>query len=65
VIDQSGLKDLYDFELNWIPGQGEGSTEAPDPNRPPVDPGAGPSLFTALQEQRDRELIWSDLSTPF
>jgi uncharacterized protein (TIGR03435 family) len=51
VIDQSGLKGLYDFELNWIPGQGEGSTEPPDPNRPPVDPGAGPSLFTALQEQ--------------
>jgi uncharacterized protein (TIGR03435 family) len=49
VIDQSGLKDLYDFELDWIPGQGEGSTEAPDPNRPPVDPGARPSLFTALQ----------------
>ena len=51
VIDLTGIKGLYDFQIDWIPGQGEGSVEPPDPNRPPVDPGAGPSLFTALQEQ--------------
>jgi len=37
VVDQTGLKDLYDFELHWIPGQGEGSVGAhPIRNRPPV-----------------------------
>jgi uncharacterized protein (TIGR03435 family) len=51
VVDQTGLEGLFDFDIDWVPGQGEGSVEPPDPNRPPVDPGAGPSLFTAIQEQ--------------
>lgn len=52
VVDLTGLKGLYDFMLDWAPGEGEASLEPPDPDRPrSSDPSAGPSLFTALQEQ--------------
>jgi uncharacterized protein (TIGR03435 family) len=41
VVDRTGLTGSYDFTLQWTPDQGASST--------PVD--AGPSLFTALEEQ--------------
>ena len=48
ITNGTGLKGLYDFELNWTPEQ---MPRLP-PDAPPldIDPN-GPSLFTALQEQ--------------
>jgi len=54
VHDKTGLAGKYDFDLTWTP---DGSTiRGPgDPDAPPPDP-AGPSIFTALQEQLGLEL---------
>jgi uncharacterized protein (TIGR03435 family) len=52
VVDQTGLTDRYDFNLNWTPDQSQFPSfgaHIPPPN--PDDPNAPPSLFTALQEQ--------------
>jgi bla regulator protein blaR1 len=53
VVDQTGLAKTYDFTLKYVPelsGAGvkgpDGAGEAPVPSDP-----AGPSIFTALQEQ--------------
>jgi uncharacterized protein (TIGR03435 family) len=49
VVDRSGLRGLFDFDLDWTPDPLP--VPAPDdPNPPRIDPN-GPSLFTALQEQ--------------
>jgi uncharacterized protein (TIGR03435 family) len=40
VIDKTGLTGRYDFSLHWSPE-----------NTPPDSPNAGPSVFTAVQEQ--------------
>jgi|HubBroStandDraft_1064217.scaffolds.fasta_scaffold113087_2 uncharacterized protein (TIGR03435 family) len=53
VLDRTGLKGNYDFELAWTPdvpspGDGADSTPPPDPN--------GPSISTALREQLGRKL---------
>jgi bla regulator protein blaR1 len=53
VLDQTGLKGEYDFEMSWTPGPGEIAGPMPPPGMdapPPPDPN-GPSLFTAIQEQ--------------
>lgn len=49
VVDQTGLTDRYDFQLNWTPDQSQFGGRA----KPPAsdDPNAPPSLYTALQEQ--------------
>jgi len=51
VVDQTGLTDRYDFNLNWTPDDSQftqmGARGAP----PTEDPNAPPSLYTALQEQ--------------
>ena len=52
VVDQTGLTERYDFNLNWTPDQSQFAsfgTHIPAPN--PDDPNAPPSLYTALQEQ--------------
>jgi uncharacterized protein (TIGR03435 family) len=52
VVDQTGLKDRYDFNLNWTPDQSQFSAmgaNVPPPNLD--DPNAPPSLYTALQEE--------------
>jgi bla regulator protein blaR1 len=53
VIDKTGLKGSYDFELKWTPDFGQqplGPREVGGPEgAPPVDAN-GPSIFTALQE---------------
>ena len=53
VLDRTGLKGNYDFNLNWTPdgepmGKG-GAGEGPASGKP-ADV-SGPSLFTAVQEQ--------------
>jgi uncharacterized protein (TIGR03435 family) len=50
VVDQTGLTERYDFNLNWTPDQSQFASfgaHIPAPN--PDDP--LPSLYTALQEQ--------------
>jgi bla regulator protein blaR1 len=50
VIDKTGLKGRYDFQMTYAPeGRGFGGGPA-GADAPPVDPNT-PSLFTALQEQ--------------
>src|SRR5208282_231631 len=57
VLDQTGLKGIYDLTLKWTPDQSSGGMfqgppgggPAPD-NAPPPDT-SGPSIFTAVQEQ--------------
>jgi bla regulator protein blaR1 len=54
VQDETGLKGNYDVSLEWTPdtatmkGPGDGP---PGPGNPPPADSAGPSLYTALQEQ--------------
>lgn len=56
VIDETGLKGNYDVKLEWTPdtserrGMGDGDPR-PSSEAPPAPDPAGPSLFTALQEQ--------------
>ncbi len=52
VVDQTGLTDRYDFNLNWTPDQSQFAAmgaHVPPPNTD--DPNAPPSLYVALQEQ--------------
>jgi uncharacterized protein (TIGR03435 family) len=52
VVDQTGLTERYDFNLNWVPDESQFASfgvHIPPPN--PDDPNPLPSLFTALQEQ--------------
>jgi uncharacterized protein (TIGR03435 family) len=54
IVDQTGLKDRYDFTLKWTPddsqfAQFRSTGSLPQTN--PEDPNAPPSLYTALQEQ--------------
>jgi uncharacterized protein (TIGR03435 family) len=54
VVDKTGLKGEYDFTLKWTPEEGQGQMfrGAGDPAKDGVPPPeAGPSIFTALQEQ--------------
>jgi uncharacterized protein (TIGR03435 family) len=46
VIDRTELTGRFDFDLEWTP---LGPTPGPAPQSVPSD--AGPTLFTALQEQ--------------
>jgi uncharacterized protein (TIGR03435 family) len=43
VVDKTGLTGKYDFTLKWTPDMGQGAE--------PSGTDAGPSLFTALQEE--------------
>jgi uncharacterized protein (TIGR03435 family) len=44
VLDTTGISGVFDFKLEW--SQVDPAAKAPDANEP-----AGPSIFTALQEQ--------------
>jgi uncharacterized protein (TIGR03435 family) len=52
VVDQTGLTDRYDFNLNWTPDQSQFAAMGGHV-RPPAtdDPNAPPSLYVALPEQ--------------
>lgn len=54
IIDKTGLKGLYDFKLQWVPDMNQGvgpfGRNGPESPPPPSDL-AGPSIFTAIQEQ--------------
>jgi bla regulator protein blaR1 len=51
VVDMTGLKNKYDFHLEWTPDTGQNSLPADSAaNQPPTDAG-GISIFTALQQQ--------------
>jgi len=54
IVDQTGLKDRYDFTLKWTPDDSQfaafRSTGA-IPQVNPEDTNAPPSLYTAVQEQ--------------
>ncbi|MGA7341934.1 MAG: TIGR03435 family protein [Terracidiphilus sp.] len=54
VVDQTGLKDRYDFTLKWTPDDSQfAQFRGAVPMTPPKtdDPNAPPSLYTAIQEQ--------------
>ncbi|HEY1897524.1 MAG TPA: TIGR03435 family protein, partial [Terracidiphilus sp.] len=56
VTDKTGLKDNYDFTLQWTPDDAPppkpgGADGGPAHNDGGTDDAVGPSLFTALQEQ--------------
>jgi bla regulator protein blaR1 len=51
VVDMTGLKDKYDFHLEWAPDTSQNSLPTDSgANQPPADAG-GISIFTALQQQ--------------
>ena len=53
VVNKTGLTGFFDVQLHWAPDAGETGPFGPVPGvqpPPPADP-AGPSIFTALQEQ--------------
>ena len=57
VLDKTGLKGLYDFNLQWTPDESQGRMfkgppegQGPGDGPPPPD-ASGPSIFTAIQEQ--------------
>jgi uncharacterized protein (TIGR03435 family) len=51
VIDKTGLKGDYDFELKWTPDESQGAGFKPPGDAPPPPDPNGPSIFTAIQEQ--------------
>ncbi len=54
VLDQTGLKGIYDFKLEWTPEMGEGMMKGGPLDKAEGAPApdlSGPSIFTALQEQ--------------
>ena len=52
VRDRTGLAGYFDLDLQWTPEQNTaGPPDAPRPALPATVDTAGPSLFTALQEQ--------------
>jgi len=51
VIDKTGLKGDYDFELKWTPDESQGPGFRGAGDAPPPADANGPSIFTAIQEQ--------------
>ena len=56
VVDQTGLKDRYDFDLKWT--SDDSQTYCPvDPAGSRDDPNAPPGIYTAIQEQLGLKLV--------
>ena len=56
VVDQTGLKGHYDFDLKWTPDDSQ-SYCPPNPARSRDDPNASPDLYTAIQEQLGLRIV--------
>jgi uncharacterized protein (TIGR03435 family) len=54
VVDQTGLKERYDFDLKWTPDESPSGVQSPSSGG---DPNAPPGLFTAIQEQLGLKLV--------
>lgn len=62
VVDKTGLTGEFDFTLTWTPdqpapGMAPGGDAPPAPNPDAGDNSAGPSLFTAVEEQLGLKLV--------
>lgn len=64
VIDKTGLKGVYDFELRFSRGQDPAQTDSSAENTTPASEISAPSIFDALQEQLGLKLEPQKLSTP-
>lgn len=51
VVDQTGLKGLFDFTLEWDPRVSSGANPGANPSDDGPDSAVRPSLGTALREQ--------------
>ena len=51
IVDKTGLTAKYDISMEWTPDESTLAMLPPDAPKPPPTDGAGPSIFTALQEQ--------------
>jgi uncharacterized protein (TIGR03435 family) len=52
VVDQTGLREKYDFTLDFTPDPGQiAAFGGPQPSAAAADPDAPPDLFTAFQQQ--------------
>ncbi len=52
VVNQTGLKDNFDFTLRWSPEENRAAmSEGARSEAVPINDSFGPSIFTALQEQ--------------
>jgi uncharacterized protein (TIGR03435 family) len=54
VVDQTGLKGRYDFNLKWAPDDSQFGGHVPPPSDKPDAP---PSLFDAVQEQIGLKIV--------
>lgn len=51
VVDGTGLKGIFDVNLEWTPDDSQALQNPADAPKPPASDGAGLSIFSALQEQ--------------
>lgn len=51
VIDKTGLTGNFDLTMEWSPDETQALQGPPDAPKPPPSDSAGPSIFTAIQEQ--------------
>jgi len=56
VVDQTGLKDRYDFVLKWTADESQSFCPVSPAGSSP-DPNAPPGLYTAVQEQLGLKLV--------
>ncbi|WP_052200288.1 TIGR03435 family protein [Terriglobus sp. TAA 43] len=56
VVDQTGLQDRYDFDLNWLPDESQSYCPV-DATHSHSDPDKPTSIYTAMQEQLGLKLI--------
>ena len=50
VVDKTELTGKFDISMEWTPDESQTAMLPPDAPKPAAD-SAGPSIFTALQEQ--------------
>jgi len=66
VVDQTGLKGRFDFQLQWTPDETTKFAPLGGPGQPPTPPAGAdtpPDLFTAIQEQLGLKLESTKAST--